>query len=214
MTTLTKISGPAGLELSITMTNVVALYWLVGKLGTNELACINILMNIFMVALLPALGLGITLATLSGQALGAKNKEDAYAWGREVTQLGIVILAVLALPFFFLPHKVLALFTSSTEVIAVGQDALRVMGVTLGIEMIGFILLEGLKGLGYSQKVSIISFVWQWIIFLPGAALLILVFKQSLFVVWIWQIIMHLIQSAILIFVWKRRKWQEREFTQ
>jgi multidrug resistance protein, MATE family len=210
---LTKISLPSGIELTITMTNVVALYWLVGKIGVNELASLNIIMNIFMVALLPALGLGITLATLSGQALGAKNKDDAYAWGKEVTQLGTVLITVLALPFFFLPHWVLGIFTNSPEVINVGVDALRIMGITLGIEMIGYILVEGLKGLGYSRKVSIISFIWQWLIFLPGAAVLILVFKQGLLMVWIWQIIMHLIQSAIFIYIWKRRKWQDLEFT-
>ncbi len=210
---LTKISLPSGIELTITMTNVVALYWLVGKIGVNELASLNIIMNIFMVALLPALGLGITLATLSGQALGAKNKDDAYAWGKEVTQLGTVLITLLALPFFFLPHWVLGIFTNSPEVINVGVDALRIMGITLGIEMIGYILVEGLKGLGYSRKVSIISFIWQWLIFLPGAAVLILVFKQGLLMVWIWQIIMHLIQSAIFIYIWKRRKWQDLEFT-
>jgi multidrug resistance protein, MATE family len=210
---LTNISLPAGFELTITMTNVVALYWLVGKVGTVELASLNIIMNIFMVALLPALGLGITLATLSGQALGAKNKEDAYAWGREITQIGTVLLTLLALPLFFVPHQVLALFTNSVEVIETGESALRIMGITLGLEMIGYLLVEGLKGLGYSKKVSIISFIWQWLIFLPGAALLVLVFKQGLFMIWIWQIIMHLIQSVIFIYIWKRKKWQEQKFT-
>jgi MATE family multidrug resistance protein len=212
--TLSKISFPAGIELSITMSNVVALYWLVGKIGTNELASLNILMNIFMVTLLPALGLGITLATLSGQALGAKNKEDSYAWGREITKIGLIILTLIALPFFFAPHYILGIFTTSTEVIREGETALRVMGLTLGIEMIGFILVEALKGLGYSKKVTIISFIWQWLIFLPGALVLVLVLKMDLLSVWLWQIFMHLVQSAIFIYIWRKKKWQDLEFTQ
>lgn len=212
--TLSRISLPAGFELTITMTNVVALYWLVGKIGTIELASLNILMNIFMVALLPALGLGITLATLSGQALGAKNEKDAYAWGKEITVLGTIVLTFLALPFFLVPNWILAIFTNSTEVIEAGETALRIMGITLGIEMIGYILVEALKGLGYSRKVSVISFLWQWVIFLPGAALLVFIFKQGLFAIWIWQIVMHLVQSAIFIYIWKRKKWQDPKFTQ
>lgn len=210
---LTKISLPAGLELTITMTNVVALYWLVGKIGVNELASLNILMNIFMVALLPALGLGITLATLSGQALGEGDKQHAYSWGKEIVQLGVMLLSLIALPFFLMPHWILGIFTDSAEVIRAGEPALRVMGLTLGFEMLGFILVEGLKGLGYSKKVSIISFIWQWLVFLPGALLLVFVFKQGLFSIWIWQTIMHLLQGAIFIYIWKKRKWQDLEFT-
>ena len=97
--------------------------------------------------------------------------------------------------------------------IRVGEPALRVMGLTLGFEMLGFILVEGLKGLGYSKKVSIISFIWQWLVFLPGALLLVFVFKQGLFSIWMWQIVMHLLQSAIFIYIWKKRKWQDLEFT-
>ncbi len=210
---LTSISLPAGFELCITMSNVVALYWLVGKIGTNELASLNVMMNIFMLVLLPALGLGITLASLSGQALGAGDKEEAYNWGRDITRLGLVVLTLLALPFFFMPETIFGLFTKSESVIAAGVDGLRIMGFTLGLEMIGYTLVEALKGLGYSKKVSVISFIWQWVIFIPGVYVMVHTFHLSLFSIWIWQIIMHLVQSVVFIAIWKQRKWQEQEVT-
>lgn len=211
---LVRISIPSGFELAITMSNVVALYWLVGKIGTNELATLNILMNIFMTALLPALGFGITLATLSGQALGAGDKEGSYNWGKDVGRLSLVIITITAAVFFIMPKTILGIFTTSEEVIRLGESALRIMGFTLGLEMIGYVFVEALKGLGYSAKVSLISFLWQWVLFLPGAAILVFVFKQGLFVVWIWQIIMHLLQSGIFIYIWKKRKWQDQKYTQ
>ena len=207
--TLTKLSLPAGFELAITMSNVVALYWLVGQIGTEELAGINVLMNIFLVALLPALGLGITLATLSGQALGAGDKEGSFSWGCDIVKLGASTLTLLALPFFFFPNTILGLFTQSQEVIGVSALALKIMGLTLGVEIIGYILVEGLKGLGYSTTISKISFIWQWLIFIPGVYILIHFFNLGLLAIWIWQIIMHLVQVVIYAIIWNNKKWQD-----
>ena len=59
---LIQISLPSGLEQFITMTGVLALYCIVGKIGTTEVATTNILVNIYLLALLPAIAFGITLA--------------------------------------------------------------------------------------------------------------------------------------------------------
>lgn len=206
---ITKISIPAGFELFITMSNMVVLYWLVGKIGTSELAAINILMNIFLVTLLPAIGFGITLATLSGQALGAGDKEIAMTWGTDVSKIAFCLFITLSLPCFLFPKLILQIFTHDSSVIEVAIVALRIMGLTLAFEMLGMIFFDGLKGLGDTKFLNILSFVVQWVIFLPLVYVFIFVLKWSLLQIWSLQIVLHLIQTVILFNYWYKGKWLE-----
>lgn len=206
---LSKISLPAGFEFFITMSNVTALYWLVGKIGTASLAACNILMNILLVTLLPALGFGMGLATLAGQALGRGDKEEAYEWGWHTARFGFVLFVLMALPFFFIPEKILYIFTHDQSVIDTGKIALKIMGLTLGFEMMTFIFAEALKSLGSTPIVTKISFTAQWLCFFPIACILVFVFKLPLLFIWIAQSVMHISEALIYILIWKKRNWQD-----
>lgn len=60
---------------------LVKLVWIVGQIGTAEVADINILMTFHITATLPAFGVTLASTTLVGNALGRDDIEDAAAWG-------------------------------------------------------------------------------------------------------------------------------------
>ncbi len=204
---LTKISIPAGFELFITMTNTVAVFSLIGKSSTEELAGMNILMSIFLVTMLPAVGFGITLATLAGQALGAGNKEEAMNWSADINKVALAVFLFFALPCFFFPSFIMQIFTDDIQVIEVSRDALRLMGLSLAFEMIGFIYLDALKGLGDTKFVNIVSFVGQWLIFIPLVYVFLFWLQWSLFEIIALQVCLHLIQSFLLRNHWYKGNW-------
>lgn len=206
---LCRISFPSGAELFVTMASVVAEYWLIGKIGTDELAGINILMNLLLVILLPAVGLGFTLATLSGQALGREDLKDSKAWGFDILKAGLAGFLILAIPLLLFPDKILGLFTNDKDVIKTAESSVRLMGITLPFEMLGFIFMDGIKGIGDTKTVFIASFIFQWVFFFPVACILVFIFHLGLFQVWILQTIYHLTQSIYFIKVWNDGKWQK-----
>lgn len=205
---ISKIAIPSGADQMIIMTSVLAFYWIVGKIGTTEVAAANILINIFLVTLLPALALGMTLSTLSGQALGRGDENDAVCWGKDVLNLGVIFILCLSLPMFFFSKNIMHVFTSDVSVIKVSVLPLQVMGITLAFEVAGIMMAQAMRGLGYTRVIMISSFVFQWIIFFPIACILILVLNLELIHLWIWQAAYRLVQTVFLIYLWYKGGWK------
>lgn len=208
ITSLAKISLPSGIDFFITMTSVTLLYWIVGHISTSAVAAANILINLFLIALLPGMALGMVLATLAGQSLGASKTKDAMQWGWDTASIGIIALFILSVPMALFSESFLKIFTTDIDVIQTAKLPLQMMGCTLAFEVAGFIFINGLKGIGDSSRVMKISFIFQWLIFLPGAYLLVSFFKLGLLAVWILQASYRVAQTLTFSYIWKQAKWQ------
>ena len=76
-----KLSLPSSLQQLFFAAGLVTLVWIVGKIGTREVAAINVLMTFHITAILPAFGIALATTTLVGNALGRKDVDDAAQWG-------------------------------------------------------------------------------------------------------------------------------------
>ncbi|MEY3370529.1 MAG: multidrug transporter, partial [Cyanobacteriota bacterium] len=182
---LARISLISSSETVLTMINCAFMYWVTGQISSYALAGINILINMQLVVYLPAIALGITLGTLSGQALGRGDKEDAHRWGIDMLKVGIILSCMLALPYLLFPEQILRLFTDSQEVISASVNSTRIMGITLGLEVLAFIFLDALKSLGYVSTPMLMMTICWWLIFAPLISALVFYFHQGLFSIWV-----------------------------
>lgn len=204
-----KISIPASIQQFFFAAGFTALFIIIGKIGTAELAAANVLMNVSQTAFLPGLGLGIAAASLVGQALGRGDPEDAKAWGWDVTKLGIMVMAVLGIPMLIFPDTILAIFLTEQSVIDLAHYPLMLVGATIWFEAISMILLSGLQGAGAAKIVAKISIGLQWILFLPLAYVVGPVLGYGLMGVWAWFITYRLITTIIFASVWQFGRWQD-----
>ena len=81
---LLRLSAPAGLQQVFFAGSFTAFFWILGTIGTAELAAGNVLVNVMLVWILPANGFGLAAASLVGQALGAGDQPAAKAWAWHV----------------------------------------------------------------------------------------------------------------------------------
>ena len=68
--TMLRLSLPASTQNFFFAAGMTAFFWIVGQVGTPELAASQVLINLLLVALLPGIGFGLASASLVGQALG------------------------------------------------------------------------------------------------------------------------------------------------
>ena len=71
--TIIRISLPVSIQQLFFATGMTVFFWIVGQIGTRELAANNVLVNLLLVCILPGIGFGMACATLVGQALGRKD---------------------------------------------------------------------------------------------------------------------------------------------
>ena len=205
--TMVRLSLPAGLQQVFFSAGFLVTYWIIGLVGTAELAAANVLINVTLVAILPGLGLGIAAATLVGQALGRNDIDDAARWGWDVARLGAIVLGVLGLPMLFFPDWILGGFIHDPATLHIARLPMRLVGATMALDAGGLILMNAMLGAGDTKRVMLISVTMQWLIFLPLAFLVGPLLGFGLLGIWALQGGYRLLQAVIFVIFWGRRGW-------
>ncbi|MBT3585996.1 MAG: MATE family efflux transporter [Halobacteriovoraceae bacterium] len=208
ITSMIKLSLPSGIQQMFFAAGFTALYWIIGQIGTRELAASNVLVNLILICVLPGLGLGIASASLVGQALGNGNPDDAEAWAWDVVKVGGAFLAVASLPLILPPQLLLAIFIHDPITLELATLPVRVAGATICIDAAGLILLNSLAGAGDTKTVMFVSIFLQWFLFLPLAYLLGPFLGGSLLTIWVLHVGYRSLQALIFGILWKRGKWK------
>lgn len=206
---LIRISGPSSLQQLFFAAGFVAIFWIIGKVGTSELAAANVLITVTLFAILPGLGLGLACTTLVSQALGRGDREDAYRWAWDVAKVTVVVMTVLGLPMWLIPDLVSSIFIHDAATRDVARWPMRLVGLTMPIEALGFAFMHGLLGAGDAKGVMYVSVGIQWLLLIPLAYLIGPILGFGLLAIWLLQGGTRSMQSAIFLLKWKSRQWQQ-----
>ena len=204
---LLRLGLPSSIQQLFFAAGFTVLFWIVGQVGTRELAVANVLINISLVAVLPGIGFGLAAATLAGQALGREDPVDAHRWAWDVFKVASVLFTLIGLPMVFVPRAILSLFLPDTALVALGALPLQLIGLGILVDGLGLILMHALFGVGASRLVMGVSVGLQWLLFLPAAYLLGPVWGLGLTSIWMALTVYRALQSLVLALVWQRREW-------
>jgi putative MATE family efflux protein len=208
---LIRVSIPSGLQQLFFAAGLVAMFWIIGRIGTPSLAAANVLVTVLLFAILPGLGLGLACATLVGQALGKREPDDAYQWAFDVAKITVVLLTALGLPMWLVPDLVSSIFIHEESTRELARWPMRIMGLTMPVEAVGFAFMHGLLGAGDARRFMYVSVGIQWLLFLPLAFVIGPYLGYGLLGVWLWQGITRALQSFLFLSMWRGRKWQQIE---
>ncbi len=205
---LIRVSLPAGLQQLFFAAGLVAMFWIIGKVGTPELAAANVLITVLLFAILPGIALGIACTTLVGQSLGNGNPDDAYQWAWDVSKVTIALLTILGLPMWLVPDLISSAFIHEPSTRELARWPLRIMGLTMPLEAISFAFMHGLLGAGDARRVMLVSVSTQWFVFLPLAYLVGPVLGFGLLGIWLLQGGSRGLNALLFVAMWRGRKWQ------
>jgi putative MATE family efflux protein len=210
---LLRLGLPTCAQQLLYSAGFVVLFWIVGQIGTDELAVSNVLVNITLTAILPALGFGLAAATFCAQALGRREVEDAYRWAWDVFTASWWVYAAMALPMLLLPGPLLQVFlggahgATAARLLQIGELPLSLIGAAVVLDGLGFILMQSLLGVGASRSVMLISVGLQWGLFLPLAYLVGAVLTLGVLPIWGLMLCYRATQTLSFIAVWRSRRW-------
>jgi MATE family multidrug resistance protein len=207
MMTMLRLAVPSGIQGFFFAAGMTSFSVIVGMVGTAELAATGVMINLMLVAILPAMGFGLAATSLVGQALGRKNEQDAARWGWDVSKVASVTVACLTVPAAIFPDFFLGAFLYDADTLALARFPFRVMACGMWFDAIGMVLLNAHFGAGDAKTVMRVSIVTQWVFFLPAAYLIGPVWGGGLTAVWIGQMVYRMVQAAIFMWSWKRGRW-------
>ena len=202
-----RLSLPSSLQQLFFSAGLVTLIWIVGRIGTAEVAAINVLMTFHITAILPAFGIALASTTLVGNALGRGDKEDAARWGWNggaLTFLYGIILSLLLIP---LADPILGVFLTNPETRQLAYLPMILWALMISFDTMGMVLMNALIGAGDTHRAMRISVIWQWVFFLPLAFLIGPVLGFGLVGVWVINAFYRVGQSINCAYQWNSGKW-------
>jgi len=205
--TMLRLSVPTGIQQFFFASGLTAFFWILGRVGTPELAASNVLVQLLLIAILPGLGSGMAAASLVSQALGRKEPDDAMAWGWDVAKLACAAVGLLSLVGLFFPDLLLKPFLHDDETLALARLPLRVLAVTMSLDTLGMVLMNALLGAGDNLRAMVTTVVLQWGLFLPAAYLVGPVLGFGITGVWIAHVAYRVLQSAVFAAIWRTGSW-------
>ena len=205
---LVQLSLPNGVQQMFFSAGFLALFWIIGQVGTAEVAAANVLMNLMLVAYLPGMGFGLAAATLVGQALGRNDVADAARWAWDVVTVALIAMVAIGLPMVLAPETVLtSIYRLSPETLEVALWPLRLVGLSMVFEAVGTILQNALLGAGDARRVMLTSIANQWLLFLPAAYVVGPLLGFGLTALWSLQVVSRCIQATIFAAYWRGQRW-------
>lgn len=137
------------------------------------------------ISYMPAAGFGVVATALIGQALGAKDKDLARLYLRQILKgaLGITALSVTVLVGF--PQVMMSLLTDNREIIELGAIYLILMGLVQLPQNTTGVLAGAMRGAGYTKVPMMVAGAGLWGVRVPFALLMTYVFKQTIIAIWI-----------------------------
>jgi len=208
LVTMLRVSVPSGIQQLFFAAGMTAFFWIVGRVGTAELAASNVLLNLLLVAILPGMAFGMAAATLVGQALGRQEPDEAQAWAWDVGRLAMLVMGLVALPAILLPDLFLGLFLHDPETLALARWPLRLMAAGIAWDTLGSVLMQALLGAGDSRRVMLASVGLQWGLYLPILFLLSSFAGLGMLGIWVLQIAYRMALTGSFILLWQQGRWR------
>ena len=206
-TSLLRLSVPNSLQQFMFASSVTVLFWIIAKLGTQELAIAHVLTHLSLFLILPAVGLGMAATTLVSHALGQNDQDQACRWGWDTAKVATVIVILLSLPLWLLPEQILGIFISEPDLIEQALWPLRITCLAICIDVAAIVFTQAMLGAGANRTVMLVTLFGQWGLYLPLAWLLGPTLGGGLIAIWLVQLLHRGLSSLLLGYLWSKRHW-------
>lgn len=202
-----KVALPSTLQRFGTSFGYVAFAAMINALGTVPLAAHSIANTVESAFYVPGYGMQTAAATLTGNALGARDKGRMRDLSQMLLILEISMMVVSGSLLFLFAPGMMRLFTTDTAVIALGATVLRMVAVSEPFYGVAIILEGMLQGVGDTVTPFFFNILGMWGVRILGTFLCTRVFHFGLIGAWSCMIAHNLLLFLLLTLHFRRGKW-------
>lgn len=208
VTRIFTIGIPATVQEFLFSAGYLVFFWLVGQIGTAELAALNVVVRISLILSVLSMALGSASATLVSRTMGEGNPDGAAEWGWDAGKLGVITITLLGLPLVIFPRYFLGLLLSDPRTIELAVLPWQLQTGTAGIASLIFIFAYTLVSVGDGNRVMLISFATQWLFFLPAVWFVGPYLKYGLLQISLVELAYGALATALITAVWAQGRWK------
>jgi len=169
---LRRIGYPIGFAQGVEASAFSGLIMMAGYLGAATLGGYQIAQNLFSVAFMCAIGIGVATTVRVGNAIGRNDQPGVARAGWTGIGIVLVTMSLIALLFETVPGTLVQIYTSDPAVINVSITLVMIAGLVLVFDGAQVVFMSALRGTGDVWVPVCIQMVAFGLIALPVAAYL------------------------------------------
>lgn len=166
---LVQLGLPSGLTQAIFSFAMIIIQSLTNSFGTAVIAANTVVMRVDGFAMMPNFTFGTAMTTYTGQNIGANRVDRVEEGTKDGLKVGLVVSVILVGLILLFGKYLMEMFTSTPEVIDLGQQMLRTLAVGYVAMAVTQILSGVMRGAGDTMTPMWISIITTVIVRVPIA---------------------------------------------
>lgn len=206
--TMLKVSAGATGQFLISSASWMVLGRIIAKFGTPAVAAYTFAVRVMLFTLMPAFGMANAAATLVGQNLGAAQPDRAETSVWRAGIYNMVFMGLVMGLYLFLGEPIMKIFTEDTEVIALGNDALKIVALGYIFYGYGMVVNQSFNGAGDTITPTLIALFGFWFFQIPLAYVLAIRLGMETTGVYAAISIAESAMAVVGIIIFRRGRWK------
>ncbi len=201
-----KVALPNSLQRFGTSLGYVVFASMINSLGDVSTAAHTIANTVESAFYIPGYGMQTAAATLSGNALGARDKNRIKDLAKMILLSEVVLMMISGGLLFAFAPQMMSLFTRDAQVIALGSMVLRMVAISEPFYGISIIIEGMMQGMGNTLIPFVCNIAGMWGIRILGTFLCINLLDMGLISAWACMIGHNLMLFVVFVFMllsWK-----------
>lgn len=176
-----KVGIPSGLQRLAWAMSVFVLFFILarGAHPTESIASWTIGMRLEGLVFMPLMALSMSVSSIVGQNLGAKQIDRAVRAGWNVTAIGVGLNCVLGTCMFVFSNQLAGAMSKDPTTMLYTADYLKINAFCEPFLALGMVLSGGLQGAGDTKTPMWITLFTNWILRLPLAWYLVITLNMG-----------------------------------
>lgn len=209
---LLKIGIPsAGEQMSYSFSQVIITYF-INMLGTNALITRTYIQNIVMFTYMFSIAVAQGGAIQIGHLVGMKKTNAAYALGKRVLRVTVMVTVFLSFLTALFGHRIFEMLTTNQEVIALGATILWIDILVENGRAINLFGVNALRSAGDVYYPVLIGIAVCWTVSVGLSYLFGIGLHGGLAALWCAVFLDENIRGIIFIRRWKSGRWKTKGF--
>jgi Na+-driven multidrug efflux pump len=183
-------------------------FMILEKLGESELAVSHIIRSLYMVLIIPLMGLNVATSTLVSNLIGAGKSAYIGDLLKKIILLCLAFTTVLLGLIWIAPEQVILLYTNDVSLVSLSISTLKIISMTIYFFCVASILFNGVLGTGNTKVTMAMEFI-NILIYLTTTYYMTVILQLRLELVWCSEFIYFSVLGIMAFWYLKKGNWKK-----
>lgn len=212
LTPCLKVALPNMLQRFCTSLGYVVFAAMINSTGGVSTAAHTVANTVESAFYIPGYGMQTAAATLTGNAIGAKDRERMRSTANMIMLAELVMMGVSGGLLFAFAPQIVGLFSRETEVIFLGGTVLRMVAVSEPFYGVSVVTEGMLQGAGQTKMPFLFNILCMWGVRILGTFICVRFLGEGLVAAWGCMIADNMLLLVLFWFYYRFGKWNRELF--